>query len=448
MSLPRYETYKDSGLPWLREIPCHWTIRQSRRMFALRKDRAVEGDRQLTASQKHGVIYQDDYVALEGQKVVQVIVGADILKHVEPNDFVISMRSFQGGIEWCGYRGSISSAYVMLIPSDSIEIRFFTYLFKCEPYIQALQSTSNLVRDGQALRFENFALIDLPVVPFSDQGVIAAFLDQETAKIDSLIIEQQRLIELLAEKRRAAVSHVVTKGLNPTAPMISSGIPGVGQIPAHWRVQRLKFIADVQIGIPKGKDNSGEETIQVPYLRVANVQDGYLDLEEIANIEIAARDLNRYLLRPGDVLMNEGGDFDKLGRGYIWRGELTPCIHQNHVFAVRPKRVSSEWLNAITGSAYAQFYFMTRSKQSTNLASISSTNLMELPVVLPPAREQEQILEFLSEQQRGLETLAAEAKSAIALLQERRTALVAAAVTGKVDVRRLPIAGREKDSAA
>ena len=106
MSFPQYEIYKDSGLQWLGAIPSHWIVVQSRRLFALRKDRAVDNERQLTASQNMGSSYQDDYVALEGQKVVQVITGAEILKHVEPNDFVISMRSFQGGIEWCGHRAA------------------------------------------------------------------------------------------------------------------------------------------------------------------------------------------------------------------------------------------------------------------------------------------------------------------------------------------------------
>jgi type I restriction enzyme S subunit len=437
MSISRYESYKDSGLPWLREIPSHWDTIQSRRLFTLRKEKATENDRQLTASQKHGVIYQDDYMALEGQRVVQVLIGADILKHVEPNDFVISMRSFQGGIEWCGHRGSISSAYVMLIPSASIEVKFFSYLFKCKPYIQALQSTSNLVRDGQALRYDNFTLIHLPVVKYSEQEEIAAFLDRETAKIDSLVNEQQRLIDLLKEKQQAVISNVVTKGLNPAVPMKDSGIEWLGQVPAHWNVKRLRFIADVQSGIAKGKDNVGRKTITVPYLRVANVQDGFLDLEKVASIEIPECDLDRYLLRAGDVLMNEGGDYDKLGRGHIWRGEIASCIHQNHVFAVRPRAVTSEWLNEITGSAYAQFYFMTRSKQSTNLASISSTNLMELPVVLPPDPEQRDILALIALERTKFDALAAEAQSAINLLQERRTALISAAVTGKIDVRGL-----------
>ena len=162
-------------------------------------------------------------MAQEGQRVVQVLIGADLLKHVEPNDFVISMRSFQGGIEWCALRGSISSAYVMLIPAESVHVKFFSYLFKCRPYIQALQSTSNLVRDGQALRYENFTLIDLPVIPYSEQQAIAEFLSHETTKIDALIAEQEHLIELLNEKRQAVISQAVTKGLNHAASMKDSG---------------------------------------------------------------------------------------------------------------------------------------------------------------------------------------------------------------------------------
>ena len=149
-----YPGYKDSGLQWLGHIPTHWELMQSRRLFAQRKERARQGDEQLTASQKYGVIYQKLFMELEGQSVVQVFTGAEILKHVEENDFVISMRSFQGGLELCRYPGCVSSAYVGLIPIKHVCPEFFKYLFKCSPYIQALQSTSNLVRDGQALRLQ------------------------------------------------------------------------------------------------------------------------------------------------------------------------------------------------------------------------------------------------------------------------------------------------------
>jgi type I restriction enzyme S subunit len=207
---------KDSGVTWLGKIPHHWNVSQSRRLFRERKQKAASSERQLTASQKYGVIYQDDFMALEGVSVVQVIHGADILKHVEPNDFVISMRSFQGGIEWCNFSGSISSAYVMLIPNEKVYPGFFKHLFKSNSYIQALQSTTNLVRDGQALRFSNFTLIDLPEVPIEEQKVISDYLDIKLLEFDSLIEQVVNCINLLQERRSALISEAVTGQIDVT----------------------------------------------------------------------------------------------------------------------------------------------------------------------------------------------------------------------------------------
>jgi type I restriction enzyme S subunit len=128
----------------LGEVPEHWGMGQSRRRFRLRNEPAKADDEQLTASQKHGIIRQAEFIESEGRRVVEVIKGLDILKHVEPGDFVISMRNFQGGLEFPRVRGSISSAYVMLAPAKQIIPEFFSWLFKSQPYIQALQSTTNL----------------------------------------------------------------------------------------------------------------------------------------------------------------------------------------------------------------------------------------------------------------------------------------------------------------
>lgn len=208
-----------------------------------------------------------------------------------------------------------------------------------------------------------------------------------------------------------------------------SGVEWLGRVPEHWQIKRLKHIANVQTGVAKGKDNEGKDTIEVPYLRVANVQDGYLSLDDVATIEIPREDLTRYSLQPGDVLMNEGGDFDKLGRGSVWQGEIEPCIHQNHVFAVRPTAVSSAWLNAFTGSLAAQFYFMGRAKQSTNLASISSSNIMELPVAIPPANEVDLLLAHLDRETVRIDALIEKKTRFIELLREKRQALITHAVT-------------------
>ncbi len=167
--------------------------------------------------------------------------------------------------------------------------------------------------------------------------------------------------------------------------------------PDKWKKVPLDHVARVQTGLAKGKKNI-KNPVSVPYLRVANVQDGYLDLSLIKEIEIEKTEIQRYLLKRGDVLLTEGGDFDKLGRGAIWQGDVNPCLHQNHIFVVRPKDhlLIPQFLSLLTGSFYGKAYFLKCSKQSTNLASINSSQLKEFPVILPPIQEQESIIEVVT----------------------------------------------------
>ena len=169
---------KESGVNWLDKIPQHWEMRYAKQLFALRRDKALEDDEQLTSSQKYGIISQQEFMEREGRRVTVVLKGEDILKHVEAGDFVISMRSFQGGLEYSHVSGKISSAYVMLIPNhDLVYDRYFRWLFKSESYIRALQGTSDLIRDGQALRYANFAKVYLPCIPLNEQKEIADYID-------------------------------------------------------------------------------------------------------------------------------------------------------------------------------------------------------------------------------------------------------------------------------
>lgn len=200
---------KDSGVEWLGKVPAHWSVIQSRRIFSERNEKAKEGDIQLTVSQKYGLIPQAEFMEREGRRIVMVQKGQDILKRVRRGDFVISMRSFQGGLEFSEHQGSVSSAYVALTPIKFVVPRYFRWLFKSSTYIQALQSTSDLVRDGQALRFENFAKVPLPVIPDSEQVAIADFLDLATTRIDALIAKTERSIELLREHRTSLIAAVV-----------------------------------------------------------------------------------------------------------------------------------------------------------------------------------------------------------------------------------------------
>ncbi len=239
---------------------------------------------------------------------------------------------------------------------------------------------------------------------------------------------------MIADKRHALITHAVTQGLNPNAPLRDSGVPWLGEITAHWQVKRLNFVAEERGGITLGKRYGREDLVEFPYLRVANVQDGRLDLSEITTVSVPASEAATFLLQPGDVLMNEGGDSDKLGRGCVWRGEINPCLHQNHVFAVRPSRVSSDWLALWTSTDSAKGYFESRAKQSTNLASISGTNIKELPIPLPPIPEQRAIRDHIVSTTAKLDSLGAVTAQTIGLLKERRAALITAAVTGQIEL--------------
>lgn len=188
------------------------------------------------------------------------------------------------------------------------------------------------------------------------------------------------------------------------------------QLPSNWTQTTLNHVAEVQTGIAKGNSINGS-TVSIPYLRVANVQDGHVDLSIMKEIVLRPSEVDRYSLRKGDVLFTEGGDFDKLGRGTVWNAEIEPCLHQNHVFAVRPspKHLLPEFLAFQAASEYGRRYFQLSSKQSTNLASINSTQLKQFPVRLPPLLEQRQIVAILRTWDKAIEKLEAlrEAKERI-----------------------------------
>ena len=202
---------KDSGTPWCPLIPIHWKYANPKALFTQQLDRAYPGDKQLTASQEYGVIYQDEYMELTGTKIVTVMKDFSILKHVEPNDFVISMRSFQGGLEYSERRGSISSAYVMLIPNNEyVYPPFYRWFFKSSKYINAIQSTSNLVRDGQAMRYANFAQVPLFIIPLDEQKQISEYLDEKVRKIDEILKSKKSQLEILAEYKKSLIYEYVT----------------------------------------------------------------------------------------------------------------------------------------------------------------------------------------------------------------------------------------------
>ncbi len=226
-----------------------------------------------------------------------------------------------------------------------------------------------------------------------------------------------------------------TEAREPSAKYLvrqSSPAVAIGELPSDWVLVRLLDVAEVRGGVAKNSNVSVSDPIEVAYLRVANVQDGYLDLGEVSKIKINKTDLKRYSLLPGDVLMNEGGDLDKLGRGALWLGEIETCVHQNHVFSVRCKpQLLGDYLNVWTGSANARRYFLLAGKQTTNLASISKSSLGEMPISLPSLEEQRAIATALSD----VDALIAGLEKLIAKKRDLKQAAMQQLLTGQT---RLP----------
>lgn len=205
----------------------------------------------------------------------------------------------------------------------------------------------------------------------------------------------------------------------------------VSSIPPEWNWASLSDVAEVSGGVTLGRAVSGPGTVELPYLRVANVQDGYLDLSEIKRVRIFRSEEARYQLKAGDVLMNEGGDFDKLGRGTVWQEQITRCLHQNHVFRVRCRQDSLRpwFLAAICESSMGKSYFVRSSKQTTNLATINSTQLKAFQVPLPPGDEQGQIVEVL----RALDATIRKTEQLIAKLEQVKQGLLHDLLTRGID---------------
>lgn len=323
---------------------------------------------------------------------------------------------------------------LLVRPTAYLNSRFFGYFLETAEAkdwltLQSVGSTMENLSEGILAR------LPVPDVAIRKQASIANFLDEQTARIDALISEKVRLVESLRAFQFSHSSNLMTRGLNAKADFEKSTYPELVELPRHWTVKRLKVLGEVRSGVAKGKDLGERATVSLPYLRVANVQDGYVDLTEVSEIEVPESEAARYLLRKGDVLMNEGGDNDKLGRGAVWQGQIEPCIHQNHVFAVRLHDTSlAEWVSRFTSTDAARTYFFLRSKQSTNLASINQSNVRELPVPMPPDEERTAILVELERSAKATTDLIDHAVEHIERLREYRSSLISAAVTGQLDI--------------
>lgn len=271
------------------------------------------------------------------------------------------------------------------------------------------------------------------VPSIEEQLRIADYLDAQCARLDKTILEALHLVRLLDEHEFGAISAAL--GCRTDGARADRDWPWMGALQPTWRLVALKRIATIQSGLTLGK--SYDEPVDArPYLRVANVKNGEIDTANVAEVEVPQEVVVRHTLMAGDVLMTEGGDNDKLGRGAIWDGRIEGCLHQNHIFAVRtdPSALRPEYLAALLSCAHGRAYFTSTAVQATNLASTSRAKVGAFPVPLPPLEEQNSVLCRINEVRQVASAARSTIDREIMLLRERRQALITAAVTGQFDV--------------
>ena len=274
----------------------------------------------------------------------------------------------------------------------------------------------------------------LPLIfpPFSEQQTIAAYLDASCAAIDAAVAAKRRQLDTLEALRKSIIQRAVTRGIAADAALEPTGNVWLEQVPHGWILVALKRIAEIRGGLTLGKQYEGE-LVERPYLRVGNVQDGHLDLADVSVIELPASVAAGVELRPNDVLMTEGGDLDKLGRGHLWRGEIAGCLHQNHIFAVRcfAHKLKPMFLAYATAAQYGRDYFEATGKKTTNLANTNATKVGQFPIPLPPLAEQEAICAHLDEKTAEVNRIAATITAQIDTLIAYRKSLIHECVTGQ-----------------
>lgn len=319
------------------------------------------------------------------------------------------------------------SPTMAIIEPKNIDKKFLVNVLKTDDIAEQIK----LLLTGSTRSSLGISLLrelELPFPLAPEQQKIAKIL----TSVDEVIEKTQAQIDKVKDLKTGMMQELLTQGVGVDGkPHTEFKDSPAGRIPKAWKVAKLESVAVIQTGAAKSSKLEGD-LIELPYLRVANVQDGYLDLKEIKTIKIPKSKSERFLLRENDVLVNEGGDFDKLGRGSIWFGQISPCAHQNHVFAVRTNinKLSPSFFNHLSGAEYGKKYYLGCAKQTTNLASINSTQLKQFPVLLPSIEEQVRICAMLD----SVDLRISKQESKLRHLESLKKALMQDLLTGKVRV--------------
>ena len=432
MKYKKYPSYKDSGVEWLGDIPENWNLLKNRHIFKT-KDKVLNDKEDMTVLSltTNGVKVKNN---LSFGKSTESYVGHQM---VYPGNLVFTPRDFDQTPILSGvskYKGCISNLYLVLETNSKAYNHFVDYYWWGLKYkVNYFKNFSYGIRFSY--NFEQFKEIPFLQPPIQEQQQIADFLDKATAKIDTLIGKQTKQIELLKEKRQAVISHAVTKGINPNVPMKDSGVEWLGEIPEHWKIIPLRHLGQLQNGVSKGSDYFGSG---YPFINYGDIYNNDIIPSQINGFaQSSLEDRIAYSVKKGDIF------FTRTSETIHDIGMASTCLQTipNATFSgftIRFRQLKEVLIPSFSRyqfrSGYSQSFFVKEMNLVTR-ASLGQDLLKRLHTIVPPLKEQQQIANYLDDKTSKIDTLIEKSNKSIELLKEKRTALISAAVTGKIDVR-------------
>ena len=432
---------KDSGIEWIGEIPEGWEITRLKYLadFEPACDTSYLTDEsKITYTPmecvKNGGF--DNRSALYGNLSHTLtpfqngdIAMAKVTPCFENGNIAIMDNLFSGF--------GLGSSELFIFRPKSISTRYLFYWLQNKAFVA--RACSTMTGTGGLKRISPSFIRNCPVhcPSMDEQTKISDYLDAKCSEIDDLLTSVRSSIEEYKKLKQAVITQAVTKGVRGEREMKDSGVEWIGEIPKEWRKTQLRHCATIKSGITLGKSYSKDTVlIERPYLRVANVQGGYVDLNDLATIEVTPDEDLKYRLHSGDVLMTEGGDRDKLGRGCVWHNEIEPCLHQNHVFAVQTNEtvLLPEFLEYLTASNVGRSYFDVTAIKTTNLACTSSSKVLAFTIPLPSIEEQIEIVNIIKKRSLELNKLIMKKELLVQELENYKKSLIYEVVTGKREV--------------
>ncbi len=426
MSFPRYDSYKDSGVEWLDEVPEHWFISSFKHV----------------ADYINGYPFKPEEWSENGLPIIRI---AQLTSNVDPNYFggninnrhlvqdgnlLFSWSATIDAFIWSKGDAWLNQHIFKVKPFPNIHQLYLYHLIRFfAPKLAEIDAHGSTMKH---IKKESLAQ-HIPLPPKEEQKNIAHFLDQETAKIDNLITEQERLIALLKEKRQAVISHAVTKGLNPDVPMKDSGVEWLGEVPEHWRVSRLKTVLSepLMYGANEAAEQDNPENPR--FVRITDITaNGSLREDTFRSLpnEIACN----YLLNSGDVLLARSGA--TVGKSFIYRQDWGACCFAGYLIRARLniKKMLASFLFLFCQTNF-YWQFISSNQVQATIQNVSAEKYSNLLIPTPRLEEQYAIIVFLDQETAKIDNLITESTNVISLLKERRSALISSAVTGKIDVR-------------